>query len=213
MAFDEAYALNLFLNQLFDKCLDYCTQALQQLGYDVQQPITDRVYLPSDTSVTCARALAISCDAFLAKSKQHLPPQEELGLLESACDGIQRARDLLDTVFSESLAVEKTLDVSMYDETLKVVRFGCDQFLNHLNLRRAAVEKQIKRLNDFLFPLLRDRDEVKRKIGEVKWTNNPAPKQDYAERRRQSEEQLKLLEILFRGIHKIQATVFNVRFQ
>jgi hypothetical protein len=50
--------------------------------------------------------------------------------------------------------------------------------------------KRVQTLNSKLYPLLKERDQVKEKIGNERWTNNPEPKLDYAERRRQWEEDL-----------------------
>jgi hypothetical protein len=41
--------------------------------------------------------------------------------------------------------------------------------------------------------MIRDRNEVKFSMGEEKWTNNPEPKQTYAMKRKQWEEDKKLL--------------------
>lgn len=42
-----------------------------------------------------------------------------------------------------------------------------------------------------LFPMLQDRDSARQRMGDERWTNNPHPKLDYAEKRREWEEELR----------------------
>jgi len=61
-----------------------------------------------------------------------------------------------------------------------------------------AIEFLARRLDTLqkkLNPMLRERDEVKRNFGEQSWKNNPDPKFDYAEKRREWEEEVKLIEL------------------
>jgi hypothetical protein len=57
-------------------------------------------------------------------------------------------------------------------------------------LALAQLYKRIQFVNAKLNPMLRDRNSVKVSMGEEKWNNNPEPKQTYAEKRKQWEEDL-----------------------
>ena len=57
----------------------------------------------------------------------------------------------------------------------------------------AQLHKRIQYINSKLNPLLQDRNVVKASMGDDKWVNNPEPKQTYAEKRKQWEEDLKHL--------------------
>jgi hypothetical protein len=50
---------------------------------------------------------------------------------------------------------------------------------------------------------LNDRDKVKASIGEESWKNNPAPAQSYAERRRQWEEDLRVISAALASIQEL----------
>lgn len=55
------------------------------------------------------------------------------------------------------------------------------------------ISKKLEFIERKLNPMIRDRNEVKISMGEEKWTNNPEPKQTYAMKRKQWEEDKKLL--------------------
>jgi hypothetical protein len=50
--------------------------------------------------------------------------------------------------------------------------------------------QRVQFLNSKLYPARKERDEVKERIGNDRWTNNPDPKLDFAARRRKWEEDL-----------------------
>jgi hypothetical protein len=54
-----------------------------------------------------------------------------------------------------------------------------------------------------LYPMWNDRDKVKASIGEESWKNNPAPAQSYAERRRQWEEDLRVISAALASIQEL----------
>ena len=57
-----------------------------------------------------------------------------------------------------------------------------------------SARREIKRLQRRLRPQWRSRDEVRRRVGEARWTHNPHPKNDHAARRRADEDQLRALQ-------------------
>lgn len=54
----------------------------------------------------------------------------------------------------------------------------------------SILERRLDTLQKKLNPMLRERDEVKSQVGERKWKENPDPKFDYAEKRKEWEEEL-----------------------
>eukprot|EP01137_Pigoraptor_chileana_P028549 Opistho-2@12612 len=63
-----------------------------------------------------------------------------------------------------------------------------------------AIRRQINKLERFLKPMWDDRDSTKNRIGHNKWKSNPTPKNDYAERRRDAEGELRELQPAYSAI-------------
>ena len=135
-------------------------------------------------------------------------------LYQASADAWTYAYDYLKT-YLESAFMDEWL-TAHYDQTLLPTsridehnHEELNQVLTSLNLLRDHTEDEKKKalrrlasrrefLTAKLAPVLRDRDDAKRTMavakGEDFWTNNPEPKQTYAEKRRAWEEELKLVE-------------------
>mmetsp|Transcript_17413 Transcript_17413/g.25948 ORF Transcript_17413/g.25948 Transcript_17413/m.25948 type:complete len:96 (+) Transcript_17413:1195-1482(+) len=74
---------------------------------------------------------------------------------------------------------------------LKELFAGLDQLVEDSERQRhiaiCFLTKRRQFVLEKLYPMLKERDEVKQSIGEENWKRNPAPQQTYAERRRQWE--------------------------
>lgn len=70
-----------------------------------------------------------------------------------------------------------------------------DILLNDTDRHKAQSLQYLKRrliyASEKLNPMIQERNQVKRRIGEVRWTSNPAPKFDYAERRLKWEQDVR----------------------
>mmetsp|Transcript_888 Transcript_888/g.1903 ORF Transcript_888/g.1903 Transcript_888/m.1903 type:complete len:444 (+) Transcript_888:221-1552(+) len=67
----------------------------------------------------------------------------------------------------------------------------------------AAAEKEESRLMRKLRPQWESRDEVKQRLGEDRWKNNPHPKYDYAKQRQSLEEELKKIRIAMGSLEEL----------
>jgi hypothetical protein len=81
--------------------------------------------------------------------------------------------------------------MSLLSSALQIVR-------DDTQTSKYKAEQKVKNRIQFnrkkLEPLLRDRDEVKNRLGPERWYNNPHRKNDYAEKRKQWEMDLRELE-------------------
>jgi len=71
-----------------------------------------------------------------------------------------------------------------------VVHISITQFASDIKLYTAMAKKRITQLQNRLRPQWDTRDEVKNRIGLERWRNNPNPKNEHADRRREDEEEL-----------------------
>lgn len=73
-----------------------------------------------------------------------------------------------------------------------------------LNYTLDKLQNEMKKLHEKLRPKLQDRDNAKSRIGFKKWENNPNPKFDFAMRRKDDEESLKLLLTVHQNLSQLQ---------
>ena len=79
-------------------------------------------------------------------------------------------------------------------EDAQIVEVAVRYLTDERDKYRKAAESQAARLRRKLAPQWTSRDEVRARIGDDRWRNNPAPKNDYSKMRREDERQLKDIE-------------------
>lgn len=99
------------------------------------------------------------------------------------------------------------LNRQCHRELLNVLNILSDDTKRGRDKAVHLLETELIKIERKLSPLLQDRDAVKTRMGEDRWTNNPEPKQTYAERRKQMEEDAKLLKIAILTLN--QLTLYN----
>lgn len=67
-----------------------------------------------------------------------------------------------------------------------------------------AAKRQISKLKRILYPQWRSRDEVKRRMGNERWENNPNRKNDFAQLREESEQELKELQAAMESLDDME---------
>eukprot|EP00037_Helgoeca_nana_P022210 m.226253 g.226253 ORF g.226253 m.226253 type:complete len:275 (-) comp25927_c0_seq1:148-972(-) len=132
---------------------------------------------------------------------------------ESMLEGVETAFELIDRLLQKTDDWSAILVHSQVNggpmlafhcsDLLKQQLDALDLIRDHAreccNKAREKCQLEHDKLDRRLYPLWEERDEVKDSIGHKKWTTNPEPKNDYAEKRRQNEEELEeLIKVLQR---------------
>ncbi|KAL3775496.1 hypothetical protein ACHAW5_000241 [Stephanodiscus triporus] len=70
-------------------------------------------------------------------------------------------------------------------------------------------QRQINKLERILLPQWESRDEVKSRMGQERWKNNPSPKRDYAVLREESEQELRQLRKAMESLEEADVDALN----
>jgi hypothetical protein len=91
-------------------------------------------------------------------------------------------------------------------EDAEIVQVALEYFSRERHNFVKAAHRQMEYLNNRLQPQWESRDQAKNRIGEEKWTNNPAPKNTYYRMRQQDEKQLRQLKDALQELAKSDPT-------
>jgi hypothetical protein len=135
--------------------------------------------------VVTAQSELFSCQALQA------PPQWEQGaqLYQMSLLKIHHALSLADSECAKwleqgEIPVALKDDANVVEVAIQYLTKQCDKF-------RQLAERKERQLMQRLEPQWKSRDDIKKKWGQERWTNNPRPKRNYAEIRAADEEQLR----------------------
>lgn len=97
---------------------------------------------------------------------------------------------------AEGFSAPRTIDESAKElsDDAQVILVSLEHFGSARDAYMRSAARRARHLQSILEPQWQTRDEVKARLGEERWTNNPNPKRDYAERRARDERELRELE-------------------
>jgi hypothetical protein len=108
---------------------------------------------------------------------------------------IHLALELADSEYARLMLEEGSqVDSNVMSEDANIVGISVQYLTDEYRKFRKAAGQQAERLRRKLEPQWTSRDEVRSKMGEERWNNNPRPKHDYAALRKADEAELRDIE-------------------
>ena len=142
-------------------------------------------------------------------SQQHRQWNEGVVALQRAIVCIRQALELADSQISRWLAEEETAtgqEQKQQQEQLQndadIVHVATLSLLRQRETCLVVAQREIHRLRKILQPQWKARDQVKQKLGNERWVNNPNPKHDYSKLREDAEQELNQLQTLIRELEE-----------
>lgn len=152
-------------------------------------PIQSRYFL---VKLQCALAEKLRSAAVAAQKKRDYKFCRDLWI-----EAYQVANAIFSAVMTWTLEIEFAVEGERYahdlqsaQELISAVPVLAEDTEREKDSAIRQLEASKRHLYAKLNPLVRDREKVKESMGESAWKENPAPKQTYAEKRRQMEEDL-----------------------
>ena len=114
---------------------------------------------------------------------------------DTYCESLSKIHEALELADSQCAKLlftlnDNTLEGESLAEDAQIVEIAIQYLREECDRYREAAVQQAHRLSLKLKPKQKSRDQAKKRVGNERWTNNPAPKNDYRKLREQDELQL-----------------------